>query len=160
MSILDDILKSPEEGIHVDEPVGIEEVFAQMFTECADCQQEWNDHLQWCVDHEKKASFHWAIVCCEKHAKLVRAQLTGEEPNDDERTLNDILEELEYVQHRMSRGMDYLNAFRDKSPEERKASMAHFELAEAAMNGFALIHCQLLNEYYRRNAAFIPYGIE
>lgn len=158
MSILDDILKTPFEGTDV-EPANIEEIFAQMFTECADCQQEWNDHLQWCVDHEKKASFHWAIVCCDKHAKLVRSQLTGKEPVE-ERLLIDILDNIAYVEARMASGLEWLHRWQFKTAEEKEAKADDYDRVEQTMTKFSLVHCQLLNEYYRRNAAFIPYGIE
>lgn len=159
MSILDDILKTQFEGTDVEEPANIEEIFAQMFTECGDCQREWDEHLQWCIDHEKKASFHWAIVCCDKHAKLVRAQLTGREPVE-ERSLLDILDNIAYVEARMAKGIAWINAFHLKSPEEREAKADDYDRAEAALTNFSLSHCEFLNEYYRRNAAFIPYGIE
>lgn len=101
-SVLDKII-----GTKDVEPPSAHDMFWQIFTECRECQEEWQQKEQWYKERGKEPFIHWSIVCCQKHAIFIRQQLNGKEENGTPRQ-EDLLNELDHVRERIDKGLDWM----------------------------------------------------
>lgn len=145
-SILDQVLSKEEDTDEIEQQK-IEMLFGHIFSECAECQNEWAEMEAWFKEHKKPIAFHWTFVCCYKHANLISEQIRGYSITEHH-LIEELLDQIIYLTDRIDVGQNWMNDHYegDILPEESRS--AAWKKAEAAVVEYIKKIVKVYNQMY------------